>query len=83
MELPWYCGLPRRSYFPLPLVCLAIVANWIGLQAVWLEQGYGLEFLGKATFVPGLWIASLLFFAVNVWLLGIVVGDIHRRGDLE
>lgn len=60
--------------------CLALmVANWIGLQAVWLEQGYELEFLGKATFVPGLWVASLLFFAVNVWLLGIIVGDIRRR----
>jgi len=75
------CGLFRRCYFSLPSGCLVLMAaNSIGSQAVWLEQGYELEFLGKATFVPGLWVASLLFFVVNVWLLGIIVGDIRPRG---
>ena len=26
--------------------------------------------------MPGLWLASLLFFGVNCWILGIVVGDV-------
>ena len=26
--------------------------------------------------MPGLWVASLLFFGVNVWILGIICGDV-------
>lgn len=43
---------------------------------MWLQQGYELEFLGKSTFVPGLWGASLAFFGVNCAILGIVVRDV-------
>lgn len=45
-------------------------------QALWLQQGAALEFFGESTFVPGLWLASLLFFGVNCWILGVVVADI-------
>lgn len=45
-------------------------------QALWLHQGYRLEFLGLSSFVPGLYLAGLLFFAVNVWILGIIVQDV-------
>jgi len=38
-----------------------------------------LEFLGKSTFVPGLWVASVLFFGINCWILGIVVSDIAHQ----
>lgn len=55
---------------------LGVLAAWIVGQALWLQQGYQLEFLGKSTFVPGLWGASLVFFGVNCWILGIVVSDI-------
>jgi phosphatidylinositol glycan class M len=46
---------------------------------MWLQQGFNLEFLGKSTFVPGLWLASQSFFLTNVWILGIIVSDIGGR----
>lgn len=46
------------------------------IQALWLQQGYLLEFLGVSSFVPGLYFAGLGFFAVNVWLLGVIVKDV-------
>ena len=54
---------------------------WVGSQILWLQQGFQLEFLGKSTFVPGLWGSGLLFYAVNMWLLGIIAADVGgRRG---
>ena len=52
-------------------------------QGLWLQQGYQLEFLGKSTFVPGLFVAGLSFFAVNCWILGVIVADIGDRSDPE
>ncbi|KAL8835189.1 MAG: hypothetical protein Q9176_007044, partial [Flavoplaca citrina] len=51
--------------------------------ALWLHQAYQLEFLGLSTFVPGLFVSGLLFFAVNVWILGIVIQDTGGREDSE
>lgn len=51
------------------------------IQTLWLHSAYNLEFLGLSTFVPGLFASSLFFFAVNVWILGIIVGDIGRMGE--
>lgn len=51
------------------------LAAWIGGQAVWLGFGFQLEFMGKSAFVPGLFGAAGLFFVVNCWILGVVVGD--------
>ena len=50
-------------------------------QAVYLQRAYALEFLGQSTFVPGLWLSSLVFFAVNIWILGIVIDDIGGMGS--
>jgi len=50
-------------------------------KALWLQQGAALEFFGKSTFVPGLWLASMFFFGVNCWILGIIVGDIGAQSD--
>ena len=54
---------------------------WILGQAAWLQQGYQLEFLGQPTFVPGLWMASIGFFLINCWILGIVVADIASKDN--
>lgn len=72
--LPLYLPTSRlRSYPRLGLTALVL---WILGQALWLQQGYQLEFLGHSTFFPGLWLASLIFFEINCWILGIIVQDV-------
>ena len=56
---------------------------WVLGQVVWLQQGYELEFLGKSTFVPGLWLAGIVFFCVNCWILGIIVKDIGLQTQID
>ena len=48
------------------------------IQALWLQQGYQLEFLGNSTFVPGLWSSSIFFFGINCSILAIVITDVSR-----
>lgn len=72
--LPLY--LPRSSLLARPRLGTAALVLWILGQAAWLQQGYQLEFLGRSTFVPGLFAAGLAFFVVNCWILGIVVSDV-------
>jgi GPI mannosyltransferase 1 subunit M len=71
--LPFY--LPDSSLLRRPVLGISALLLWIAGQTAWLQQGYELEFLGRSTFVPGLWLASTLFFAVNCWILGIIVQD--------
>lgn len=61
-------------------VGLVALALWVVGQALWLQQGYQLEFLGESTFIPSLWIASILFFVINIWILGIIISDIRVHG---
>lgn len=75
--LPFY--LPTSSLLARPWLGLAALAAWVVTQAAWLQQGYELEFVGKSTFFPGLWGSSLAFFAVNSWLLGIIIMDMRDR----
>ncbi|KIV94411.1 hypothetical protein PV10_02178 [Exophiala mesophila] len=72
--LPLY--LPTSSLIARPKLGITALALWVLGQAAWLQQGYQLEFLGRSTFVPGLFGAGLGFFLVNCWILGIVVQDV-------
>ncbi|CAG7919440.1 unnamed protein product [Penicillium olsonii] len=71
--LPFY--LPSSSLIGKPKMGISAAILWILGQALWLHQGYNLEFLGRPSFVPGLYLAGLFFFCVNVWILGIIVQD--------
>ncbi|KAK3989724.1 PIG-M-domain-containing protein [Cladorrhinum sp. PSN332] len=75
--LPVY--LPGSSFLQNKKLGLAALGLWVLGQAVWLQQGYELEFLGESTFLPGLWAASLVFFGVNCWVLGAIIGDVGLR----
>jgi GPI mannosyltransferase 1 subunit M len=71
--LPLY--LPISSFTKHPKLGLRALGLWAGAQALWLQQGYQLEFLGRSTFFPGLWLSSLVFFGVSCWILTIIVAD--------
>ncbi|KAJ5144564.1 Mannosyltransferase DXD [Penicillium atrosanguineum] len=71
--LPFY--LPSSSLIRKPTLGISAAIFWVLGQALWLSQGYNLEFLGLSSFVPGLFLASVFFFSVNVWILGIIVND--------
>lgn len=77
--LPFY--LPNSSLLKNPSLGIFATALWVAAQVLWLQQGFELEFLGKSTFVPGLWGASQIFFLTNAWLLGIVVQDIGKAAE--
>lgn len=67
--------LPRSSLLRRPALGATALALWVASQAAWLQQAYQLEFLGRSTFFPGLWLSSQAFFLVNCWILGIMVAD--------
>ncbi|KAF4539009.1 GPI mannosyltransferase 1 [Lasiodiplodia theobromae] len=76
--LPFY--LPTSSLLQSTSKGVTALVLWIIGQALWLQQGYQLEFLGNSSFVPGLWSASVIFFLINTWILGVVIADIGNTG---
>ncbi|KAF4592074.1 GPI mannosyltransferase 1 [Ophiocordyceps camponoti-floridani] len=72
--------LPGSSFLRKPALGLAALGLWVASQAAWLHQAYQLEFLGRSTFFPGLWLASLAFFLVNCWILAIIISDGAQAG---
>ncbi|EMF17408.1 glycosyltransferase family 50 protein [Sphaerulina musiva SO2202] len=75
--LPFH--LPSSSLLKNPRLGTVALVLWIAGQAIWLQQGFVLEFLGNSSFVPGLWLASILFFLTNCWMLGILVDDVQLQ----
>ncbi|KAJ3547995.1 hypothetical protein NM208_g1230 [Fusarium decemcellulare] len=71
--LPLY--LPNSSLLRNRKLGITALLLWVVSQGAWLQQGYQLEFLGVSTFYPGLWLASLGFYLVNCWILGIIISD--------
>ena len=56
----------------------SIESVFLFLQGTWLFFAYLLEFQGLDTFLP-LWLASLLFFIVNAFILINLVSSIKVR----
>ncbi|OSS46092.1 hypothetical protein B5807_08133 [Epicoccum nigrum] len=77
MFLPYY--LPGSILLQSRRIGLAALALWVAGQAAWLQQGFQLEFNGHSTFVPGLWLSSIMFFLVNVGILGVIIYDTRTR----
>ncbi|KAG8836215.1 GPI mannosyltransferase 1 [Serendipita sp. 399] len=49
-----------------------MVALWVGAQAVWLSQGYLLEFMGKEVFLH-LWVCGLIMLWTDSWIVGSLI----------
>ncbi|CAG5178261.1 uncharacterized protein ALTATR162_LOCUS8612 [Alternaria atra] len=77
MFLPYY--LPDSTLLKSPSIGITALVFWIVGQVAWLQQGFQLEFNGHSTFVPGLWASSILFFLVNVGILGVIIYDIKQK----
>lgn len=69
--VPFYCYSNRGHWTWFKFISLLIL--WIAAQAVWLNFAYKLEFLGENVFVPQLFLASVLFFCVNVHIIHVLM----------
>jgi len=79
--LPVY--LPNSRLLRDKTLGMTALFAWVLGQAAWLYQGYKLEFLGIQTFVPGLWYAGLAFFAINCWILGVIISDLSSSAPVN
>jgi GPI mannosyltransferase 1 subunit M len=66
--------IPSASYAGLgngisPRKALLMVILWVGTQALWLSQGYRLEFLGESVFLE-LWVCGAIWLVANAWIVG-------------
>jgi len=57
---------------------IILTTAWLAAQAVWLFFAYLLEFRGANVFVH-VWLASLLFFSVNIWIMSQCLRARHQK----
>jgi phosphatidylinositol glycan class M len=81
MFLPYY--LPDSTLLQSPTIGISALVLWILGQFAWLQQGFQLEFNGYSTFAPGLFLSSILFFLVNVGILGIIIHDTKQKSHRQ
>ena len=67
----WYLSLlplclPQLNFTTCKSITMTGI--WLGAQAVWLFFAYLLEFRGLNVLLY-VWLASLIFFSVNIWIL--------------
>ncbi|EMR10184.1 hypothetical protein PNEG_01458 [Pneumocystis murina B123] len=76
----WYLIL-LPFFLPLLNVStgLLMVFFWGFGQALWLFFAYCLEFLGINVFFPYLWLSGLLFFVINIWILGYIIDCLSHK----
>ena len=55
-----------------PVKGALMVGLWVAGQALWLSQGYRLEFLGEGVFLE-LWTSGLVMLGINGWLVGSLI----------
>ncbi|KAF2007334.1 glycosyltransferase family 50 protein [Amniculicola lignicola CBS 123094] len=80
MFLPFY--LPSSTLLRSHSIGITSLVLWIVGQVAWLQQGYQLEFLGRSTFVSGLWLSSIFFFLVNVGILSVIIRDVKEKDNI-
>ena len=73
--LPLY--LPQSPFLARPRLGVAALAAWVLGQALWLYHAFRFEMKGEST-MTGMWLSSLVFFLVNVAILGEVIGAAAR-----
>lgn len=59
-----------------------MAALWIGAQAAWLHYSFELEMLGREAYLS-LWVSSLSFLLVNVWIAGQFIRNRFAREVLH
>lgn len=73
--LPLYLARSQWIKKSFKEAILALTA-WIFAQVLWLYNAYKLEFYGFNTLLNGLFLADIVFFGVNIWILGQMLADL-------
>lgn len=81
MFLPYY--LPDSTLLRSPKAGVTALVLWILGQVAWLQQGFQLEFNGRSTFVPGLFLSGVFFFLINAGILAVIISDTKTKAKVE
>jgi phosphatidylinositol glycan class M len=57
---------------------VACIGVWVGVQALWLSEGYKLEFLGQDVFLT-LWFRGLIYVVGNAWVLTAIMNSYRAQ----